>query len=87
MIVNEPKLFPDVLRDMAEGFLDKFFGVLDREPPMVSTSEDSSRGFMSSLIMTRDRRTIVSLFEATSKRHCELNLLANQRTRKSDREM
>ena len=75
-MVIEPVLRADMLRDMADGFLDRIFGVLDREPPMVRTSADSSLGFKSSLIMTRVNKTIVSLFEAISWPHCELNLSA-----------
>ena len=76
-MVIEPVLRADMLRDMADGFLDRIFGVLDREPPMVRTSAESSVGFKSSLIMTRVNRTIVSLFEAISWPHCELNLSAS----------
>ena len=86
VMAMEPRSFAsDLALDIAEGFRDKFFGVLAREPPIVRTSGDSSLGFRSSLNMTRVNSTMFSLFEAKSKQQCELNLPGKQHYKASER--
>jgi len=83
VMVMDPRSVDLALLDIpAEGFRDKIFGVLEREPPIVRTSGDSSLGFKSSLNMTRVNSTMFSLFEAKSKQQCELNLPASNGMRR-----